>query len=1097
MSAHRNRWTLVMAAVTIAALIAGPGATAYSQQNRQLGQQLSQEQSQQQQYEQWQDRQSNQQRGRQSQRSAMSQQRDRQMERRVAQALRQGGFGEEGQILILATQDDVILLGSVPERNQIRQIEQTAQQAAGRRQIDVRLQVSDGRGQMSASQLEQRIQQQVRQGQPQLARQIDVRAQQGEVTLNGEMDNWHEMADVIEAAFAAGAERVTSRLSVSDEQQQQQQERERYQARRERYDRQRQDSERQYDQQQFGGQDFGWQQDRQYGRQYDQRQFDRSQDQYARRGAADRDRWYDLEGDRQYEFEGQEQFGRQRQDRETEWQPAQRYEQRTGRFTQQQQSDQLERRIESELQQVRGAENVTVLASENEIHLFGRVRDEQTKQQIARTVKQAAQTQNVENKLMVSEEGWRQQDDQTVEEDVQDEMWWSPFVDADKLRVRANNGVVTLSGEVDDFGEAAAAIENAYEGGAKSVRNRLQVQGRQQMMAREQQRQFAADRGYYPPYGYTPGRQDRFEQGQRDQWQQDDRSQQDQFGRQQGQFGSQRRQDRYDQQRDRQWQQEDRSQQDQPGRQQGQFGSQRQQDRYDQPRSRQWQQDRGQQQMRSGQRQQMSGSDRWLAQQIQRQLRQQTQGRQNVRVVDPQGIYVIASQGTVALFGSVQNENQKQQIEQAIQSVEGVQNVENNLNVEGQQQGRQQQRFGRQDQQQWQSDQQQRQQREQQRRQAQQQMSSSERQLAQQIEQKLQQQLPQADIFVSVNRSTATLHGSVQQQQDKQQAEKIAKSVQGVQDIQNQIDSGGRQQQQMAQQRRQQFEQQRRQAQQQMSSSDRAIARKIEEQLGEQLEGEAAILVVVNDGQVTLRGSVENQQLQQQAQQIAKNAQGVQSVQNNLEIGLDRDYFPTYGYRPGEGQTQRQRQQQQQQQRQQRERQSQQRQIEDDMHQEAMGISGDDHCIQMLKQKLTDQDLRDMAQNIYVTCNEGTMAFYGYVKSEEAKQQLAKVAKQIEGLEEVENNLTVQESWEKKADSELHSDVESQVWWSPFIDSDEIDVTVRNGIVTLSGRVQDWEAAKAAVKNAYDAGAKRVKSRLQYGRQNQQQQQQTAETDQK
>jgi osmotically-inducible protein OsmY len=181
---------------------------------------------------------------------------------------------------------------------------------------------------------------------------------------------------------------------------------------------------------------------------------------------------------------------------------------------------------------------------------------------------------------------------------------------------------------------------------------------------------------------------------------------------------------------------------------------------------------------------------------------------------------------------------------------------------------------------------------------------------------------------------------------------------------------------------------------------------------------------------------------------------------------------------------------------QQRERQMQQRQPEGEMHQEAMGISGDDQCIQMLKQKLTDEDLRDIAQDIYVTCNEGTMAFYGYVKSEEAKQQLAQVAKQIEGLQEVENNLTVQESWEKKADSELQSDVESQLWWSPFIDSNQIDVTVRNGVVTLSGRVQDWEAAKAAVKNAYDAGAKRVKSRLQHGRQSQQQQQTADETEQ-
>lgn len=79
-----------------------------------------------------------------------------------------------------------------------------------------------------------------------------------------------------------------------------------------------------------------------------------------------------------------------------------------------------------------------------------------------------------------------------------------------------------------------------------------------------------------------------------------------------------------------------------------------------------------------------------------------------------------------------------------------------------------------------------------------QQATGSQQQLTQQVEQKLQQQFPQANISVSINEDTATLRGSVQQENQKQQAEQIAKSVQGIENIENQINVSGGQQ--MAQQ---------------------------------------------------------------------------------------------------------------------------------------------------------------------------------------------------------------------------------------------------------------------------------------------------------
>jgi len=65
--------------------------------------------------------------------------------------------------------------------------------------------------------------------------------------------------------------------------------------------------------------------------------------------------------------------------------------------------------------------------------------------------------------------------DLVLERDVEDELYWSPFVDADQVAVRSADGVVTLEGAVDSWMERGAAEDNAYDAGASYVRNHLQV----------------------------------------------------------------------------------------------------------------------------------------------------------------------------------------------------------------------------------------------------------------------------------------------------------------------------------------------------------------------------------------------------------------------------------------------------------------------------------------------------------------------------------------------------------------------------------------------------------------------------------------------
>jgi osmotically-inducible protein OsmY len=65
--------------------------------------------------------------------------------------------------------------------------------------------------------------------------------------------------------------------------------------------------------------------------------------------------------------------------------------------------------------------------------------------------------------------------DSEIRQEIESQLWWSPFVDADEVNVRVQDGVATLTGTVDSWTERSAARENAIEGGAIWVENDLQV----------------------------------------------------------------------------------------------------------------------------------------------------------------------------------------------------------------------------------------------------------------------------------------------------------------------------------------------------------------------------------------------------------------------------------------------------------------------------------------------------------------------------------------------------------------------------------------------------------------------------------------------
>lgn len=65
--------------------------------------------------------------------------------------------------------------------------------------------------------------------------------------------------------------------------------------------------------------------------------------------------------------------------------------------------------------------------------------------------------------------------DRNIAQNIRDQLWWSPFVDADQVSVSVINGTAILTGKVDNWTEWSKANENAYEGGAILVINKLNV----------------------------------------------------------------------------------------------------------------------------------------------------------------------------------------------------------------------------------------------------------------------------------------------------------------------------------------------------------------------------------------------------------------------------------------------------------------------------------------------------------------------------------------------------------------------------------------------------------------------------------------------
>lgn len=208
------------------------------------------------------------------------------------------------------------------------------------------------------------------------------------------------------------------------------------------------------------------------------------------------------------------------------------------------------------------------------------------------------------------------------------------------------------------------------------------------------------------------------------------------------------------------------------------------------------------------------------------------------------------------------------------------------------------------------------------------------------------------------------------------------------------------------------------------------------------------------DGVVILRGTVESLQAKRAAEQTARHTVGVTAVDNRIKV------------RP-------------------------------------VGELTDASITSNLREALADDAVTESSE-IMASVRNGVATLRGTVDTYFEKSHAHGVAANVNGVEAVRNQLTVagpsrpfvydpyydpwspyaydwydyQPRYSWKADDQLEKDIETQLWWSPFVDADEVTVTVENGVATLTGTVDTWAERNAARENALEGGATWVENRL-------------------
>jgi osmotically-inducible protein OsmY len=162
---------------------------------------------------------------------------------------------------------------------------------------------------------------------------------------------------------------------------------------------------------------------------------------------------------------------------------------------------------------------------------------------------------------------------------------------------------------------------------------------------------------------------------------------------------------------------------------------------------------------------------------------------------------------------------------------------------------------------------------------------------------------------------------------------------------------------------------------------------------------------------------------------------------------------------------------------------------------------------QKIEDKVKSAILRDPYLESYaisVDVKNGVVKLHGTVDTSFEKAEADDVASRVEGVIMIDNNLGVQQEYHpyicdpyvddssiyendwyyyrpslvSKSDRQIKADIKKELFWSPYVDADDVKVEVEKGVATLTGTVDSWSESNAAVNNAYEGGAVYVDNEL-------------------
>ena len=151
--------------------------------------------------------------------------------------------------------------------------------------------------------------------------------------------------------------------------------------------------------------------------------------------------------------------------------------------------------------------------------------------------------------------------------------------------------------------------------------------------------------------------------------------------------------------------------------------------------------------------------------------------------------------------------------------------------------------------------------------------------------------------------------------------------------------------------------------------------------------------------------------------------------------------------------------------------------------QRAPGEQVDDAALLTSVKSALASDPITEAGEINVDVNRGIVKLSGFVDSSQEQAQAVQVARSVEGVKEVRNDITVQKANESTGevidDSILTAKVKTPLISSPETKAHQINVETKAGVVQMSGFVDNAAAKAAATTVAMSVtGVKDVKNEL-------------------